>query len=1177
MFRKLFTFITQAWFLSLIGVILLALIIWFIGPLIAIADYKPLLSDTVRLVCVFVLLIAWGLNNLRKNKKEDKKENDIAKTLIENNKNNATTKMSPDEVVLTERFNQALKALQTSKRLGKNKIYSLPWYMIIGSPGAGKTTALNNSGLQFPLHSQFGDKPIQGAGGTRYCDWWFTNEAILIDTAGRYTAQEDTKKIDSKSWISFLKMLKKGRPKKPLNGIILTISLGDILQKTNTQKSIHATALKQRIQELNHQLGMELPVYVVITKTDMVAGFTTFFDSLEKDERDQAWGFNLPNKKIDKDYDLKNRFNEEYSNLIETINNRVLYLLDHERSQLRRGLIHQFPHQMNALGPALFEFINNIFTPNQFETPIILRGLFFVSSTQSNMGSQWVSGIVPTNNIHAPVDQVISEPKTYFVHDLLKNVIFKEANLANINSRSRRRYHWTYRSLAATIALAFVGTVFLWQKSATVNKAYAETVQGEITTYLNKTSGGLIDARNWISLAKGLNHLRDLSTGYTKGSEEYPFNQGIGLYQGHKIGSEASITYKKALHHFLMEDIDQLLTEQIRSAKDDEYLYESLKFYLMLHNPEKIDRETFTLWVDILLQRKAAGEDNKIVRDHLISHLNTALDESVSPTPVNQPLVDKARETLVLTPLDLRLYRRLKNDYLKENDQQFTIANILGKKSDYIFYRRSGQPLSKGISTLFTYNGFHANFNVQNKRLAERLASEQWIYGDTLPEDLSKEKIKAITQRVDDYYFQEYITQWKSLIKDLRIKSFDSVNRGQAVLRLLASSEKPLLKVLNSIRKHTALNEIPTISNEKKEAISNLAEDFASNEKNRLQRLMPIASLGGKTKLPGYQVSESFDSFNRYVQTGDGLPLQQMQLSLNNLNDYFQLLANAGNVKQAAFDASLTAESSTNPIIAVQRSIDEAHRDVNRWFNSIAKNASTVTAAATKGHVNNTWKTDVVSFYDGAIKGRYPISPNSSQDIKLSDFSEFFGPKGVLQSYYDENLKPFVDESKKQWVWKKNIGISNKTLRVFQRAKAIQKAYFNNGESAQVDFLLKPQALDKITTGFILETSGQTLSYNHGPLKLSKLSWPGESTEYSKMVFNLASKGTPVSSRTEGEWAWFRLLDRHATINRIKGTDSIDLLFSLNDITASYELRPQSAFNPFTNQDIKQFSIPAKL
>src|SRR5678809_1739494 len=75
-------------------------------------------------------------------------------------------------------------------KLNGRYLYELPWYLIIGAPGSGKTTALRHSGLKFPLADVAGEDAIRGVGGTRNCDWWFTDQAVLIDTAGRFTTQD---------------------------------------------------------------------------------------------------------------------------------------------------------------------------------------------------------------------------------------------------------------------------------------------------------------------------------------------------------------------------------------------------------------------------------------------------------------------------------------------------------------------------------------------------------------------------------------------------------------------------------------------------------------------------------------------------------------------------------------------------------------------------------------------------------------------------------------------------------------------------------------------------------------------------------------------------------------------------------------------------------------------------
>ena len=124
------------------------------------------------------------------------------------------------------RLTTALDLLK--KSLGsRGYLYEQPWYAIIGPPGAGKTTALLNAGLRFPLAEQMGQGAIAGIGGTRLCDWWFTEDAVLIDTAGRYTTQDSNAAVDRAGWDAFLDLLKETRPRQPLNGLLVAFPLSD--------------------------------------------------------------------------------------------------------------------------------------------------------------------------------------------------------------------------------------------------------------------------------------------------------------------------------------------------------------------------------------------------------------------------------------------------------------------------------------------------------------------------------------------------------------------------------------------------------------------------------------------------------------------------------------------------------------------------------------------------------------------------------------------------------------------------------------------------------------------------------------------------------------------------------------------------------------------------------------
>jgi type VI secretion system protein ImpL len=137
----------------------------------------------------------------------------------------ATADAGAEEVAaMGDKLTEALGLLKRARGT-RGYLYEQPWYIIIGPPGAGKTTALLNAGLSFPLAAEMGQGAVAGVGGTRMCEWWFTEDAVLIDTAGRYTTQDSDAKVDRAGWEGFLDLLKTTRARQPLNGVLVAISI----------------------------------------------------------------------------------------------------------------------------------------------------------------------------------------------------------------------------------------------------------------------------------------------------------------------------------------------------------------------------------------------------------------------------------------------------------------------------------------------------------------------------------------------------------------------------------------------------------------------------------------------------------------------------------------------------------------------------------------------------------------------------------------------------------------------------------------------------------------------------------------------------------------------------------------------------------------------------------------
>src|SRR5436305_3761281 len=139
---------TVAWLwiaFSIVGALVLAALVWLAGPLVSIGDVQPFEGVFTRVVIIVVILlivggsIAWRIIARRR-----------AAAAIEA----AMTKTAEEESdapVLREKMEDALATLRRSGKSSASALYDLPWYLIIGPPGAGKTTALVNSGLKFPL------------------------------------------------------------------------------------------------------------------------------------------------------------------------------------------------------------------------------------------------------------------------------------------------------------------------------------------------------------------------------------------------------------------------------------------------------------------------------------------------------------------------------------------------------------------------------------------------------------------------------------------------------------------------------------------------------------------------------------------------------------------------------------------------------------------------------------------------------------------------------------------------------------------------------------------------------------------------------------------------------------------------------------------------------------------
>jgi type VI secretion system protein ImpL len=353
----------------------------------------------------------------------------------------ADGRIAKEAQTLRARFEAAAETIRSTRFLGPDgrprPVEDLPWYVMIGAPGSGKTTALLNSGLRFPLYTATSSASVAGVGGTRNCDWWFAEEAVLLDTAGRYTTQASDRKADSAAWQSFLALLKQFRPRRPLNGAMVAVSVLDLLLWSKPERARFAVHARMRLAEMYAAMGTRFPVYVLLTKTDLLAGFTELFGDYDPAARAQVWGTTFP-LALDPSL-MAGSYARDFAALEARLGCEMLARLHEESDLQRRAAIYRFPQQFHALGPILSEFLPLAFGTQVDHKPLLLRGVYFTSGTQEGNPIDRVLGAMERAFKLDRARQGLAPMaggtgKSYFLNRLLREVVFSESELAEVDA-----------------------------------------------------------------------------------------------------------------------------------------------------------------------------------------------------------------------------------------------------------------------------------------------------------------------------------------------------------------------------------------------------------------------------------------------------------------------------------------------------------------------------------------------------------------------------------------------------------------------------------------------------------------------------------------------------------------------------------------------------------------------
>ena len=342
--------------------------------------------------------------------------------------------------------------LQEYRKRGKD-LYKLPWYVIIGESGSGKSEAIRHSGIDFPPGLQ---DELQGSGGTVNMDWWFTNRGIILDTAGSMLFNE-ARAGEAPEWREFLRLLKRARPQCPVNGLFLVLSVESLIRDSADKIAQKASRIAQQLDIIQRALDVRFPVYLIVTKCDLLAGFREFFDSIDDPLlQHQMFGWSNPDP-LDAAF-RPDLVEQHLGSVAARLRRRRMALIRDNSGTGRLGDTQQFfaanyqlgrgptttprrldevdslfalPESVMRLAPRLRRYLETIFVAGEWSAkPVFLRGIYFTSSMREGKALDEAIALATGLALdQLPEDRSWEKNRAFFLRDLFHEKVFRESGL----------------------------------------------------------------------------------------------------------------------------------------------------------------------------------------------------------------------------------------------------------------------------------------------------------------------------------------------------------------------------------------------------------------------------------------------------------------------------------------------------------------------------------------------------------------------------------------------------------------------------------------------------------------------------------------------------------------------------------------------------------------------------
>jgi len=1155
---------------SAIGFLVLIALIWFVGP------YFDLSSEDC-LILIFGVMLLWVLTLLIGQLFATRAGRLIEK-MLHRQADAAVMEASADRRtavnLLRDQLLSAISTLKTSK-LGKARgsaaLYELPWYMIIGHPAAGKSTALLQSGLTFPFSDHGGS--VQGVGGTRNCDWFFTTEGVLLDTAGRYATQTE----DREEWLGFLKLLKRYRSKAPVNGILVATSLPELIRHSSEDFTLYARQIRERIQEIENVFELRVPIYLVFTKLDLLSGFSQFFEDLDEAGRARVWGTTLSHEQ-DSDGDLSREAGQQCELLY-----RGLRQIGEEKLGLCRGVggkpaLFGFPHEFHSLKEGVERFVQLLHEDDPYHAKPLLRGFYFTSALQSNeqphiaAAERAASRFGLTRKGFKPVQP--SASYGYFLYDLFREVLFPDQYLIMRQTRphvNRMRLAGMFASLTALGLCAGVLT-HSWMG----NRDMLDTIrihQAQASELI--AHDALIDKLKGLALLQ--KHLEELQQHRLNGT---PWQISMGLYQGKKLETALRQNYFDGVRSVMLEPLQASLEETLKrfsptapvtasgsrqpansangttpaqtsgtaaspvaaNTRNQEETnvqtqvetgYDALKTYLMLANERQhLDTEYLAdqmqrHWHGWLKARQGKANLDEIENEagRLVAFYLSQLQAQAPDVPLisNQPsIVEDARFVLRNAAARPQTKELVYNELKGRANNRFpalSVTRILDGKDEGVVTATVTVP---GAFTREAQEKFMKDAISEASR--GEIKGDDWVLaapvtheGGTTNDDINRRRTE-----LEALYRTDYANAWMKFLQSISIPEHpNDISQAARMLERLADPQKsPLKLVLQRVTYETSWdNPIQ---------VSGVVEDAR-------KKITDTGLVRTQTpQIPNFSQEKSYGPLGRQFASLAAVTESDKQGGTPHLVSYLQHLsrlkgqlnpiATSDDPSSAALKLVLATLSGTGSEFSetmqyidntlIQAVEEQSFKDIlYPLVTAPLLRSYTTLLPPVERSLNETWQSEVHDHWI-TLANKYPFNSSSQSEAKVNEIVAVIGRSGMIDKYIEDYLSGLVIKRSggqlipRTW-FEMGVRFNPQFLTSVTRFSSLGSALSSGGSAGgePTRFEMRPVPTPGLAE-ITLEIDGQTLRYRNGPQPWQTFNWPGSSDTQGARIQVIANNGT---------------------------------------------------------------------